>query len=304
MDIIRFKGGLGNQMFQYALLKALSTQGREVMGSLGFYAKNPLLAPFCLSDVFANASFDVVDENVFVEKDEQWREIKKHEKELESFLRDFDHRFFWVEEQSGTYDERIFETNNCVFVGYWQTEKYFRQIRKELLWDFQFSKGEEKLDRLKRKFLTNNYVSVHIRRGDYLKHPEIYGNICDEAYYDAALSLVRENINNPVFVFFSDEIQWVKEHYKYKDALYIEAEMFEHYQSWYDMSLMSCCAFNIIANSTFSWWGAWLNQRAERKVIAPKSWFNEREMPDICPEDWIRLGGKEDKEFLTRSFRE
>lgn len=305
MDIVRFKGGLGNQMFQYALLKALSLQGRKVMGSLGFYAKNPNLTAFCLKDVFPNISLDIVDESIFEEINERWRVIKKNKIELENFLIDYAHRFFWVEELNGTYDEHIFETKNCVFVGYWQTEKYFRQIRKELLWDFQFSKGEEQLDRLKKRLLDkDNYVSVHIRRGDYLKHPEIYGNICDEGYYEAALSFVTENIKKPVFVFFSDEIQWVKEHYKYKGALYIEAEMFEHYQSWYDMSLMSCCAFNIIANSTFSWWGAWLNQRAERKVIAPKPWFNEHEMPDICPEDWIRLGGKEDKEFLTRSFRE
>lgn len=296
MDIVRFKGGLGNQMFQYALLKALSLQGREVKGSLGFYDKHPNLASFCLRDVFPNVAFDIVDESVFNEIDEQWRIIKKNEEKLKNFLIDYEHRFFWVEEFNSTYDTHIFDTNNCVFVGYWQTEKYFCQFRKEILRDFQFSKGEDKLDKIRRKLLANdNYVSVHIRRGDYLRHPEIYGNICDEAYYDVALSFVRENVDNPTFVFFSDEIRWVKEHYKYEDVIYIEAEMFEHYQPWYDMCLMSCCSCNIIANSTFSWWGAWLNQRTGRKVIAPRLWTHGHERPDICPEDWIRLSGKEEK---------
>lgn len=290
MDIVRFKGGLGNQMFQYALLKALSLRGRLVEGSLGFYSKHPNLAPFCLTDVFTNISFTIVDEDIFEEKDTQWREIKQNTKELEKFLYDYNHRFFWVEEPEGTYDKNIFETSNCVFVGYWQTEKYFRQIREELLLDFQFPKGERQLKRLKRKFcLGNNYVSVHIRRGDYLDSPQIFGNICTEAYYDAAFSFISEYVKSPIFVFFSDEIQWVKRHYEFKDAIYIETAMFEHYQAWYDMCLMSYCSCNIIANSSFSWWGAWLNQRPEKKVIAPKTWFNGREMPDICPESWVRL---------------
>lgn len=297
MDIVRFKGGLGNQMFQYALLKALASRGRKAMGSLGFYVKNPSLASFCLSNVFPNVSFDIVDESIFEDINEQWRTIKKDETELRKYLTGYAHRFFWVEEQDGTYNEHIFDTNNCVFVGYWQTEKYFSHIRKELLWDFQFAVGEEKLEDLRNKFLVGNYVSVHIRRGDYLRHPEIYGNICVDSYYNEALAFVRKNVNNPVFVFFSDEIEWVREHYKYQDALYIEAEMFEHYQAWYDMCLMSCCVCNIIANSTFSWWGAWLNQRPGRKVIAPEPWLNGREMPDICPVDWIRLGKKEDRGF-------
>ncbi len=292
MDIVRFKGGLGNQMFQYALLKSLSMQERDVRASVGFYDKNPCQASFCLKDVFPNVLFELVDENIFEEINEQWRIIKENTEELGYFLKDYRHRFFWVEEQQGTYDEHIFETNNCVFVGYWQTDKYFRQIRKELLQDFCFNKGDKKLDRLKEILLNNNnYVSVHIRRGDYLKNPVIYGNICNERYYDMAMALVRENIDNPVFVFFSDEIGWVKEHYKYRDAIYIEADMFENYQTWYDMCLMSCCSCNIIANSTFSWWGAWLNQRPERKVIAPQPWFHQYEMPDICPDDWIRLSG-------------
>lgn len=293
MDIVRFKGGLGNQMFQYALLKALNLQGRKVMTSLGYYIKYPETAPFILQDVFKKISLDIVDECIFHEIDKRWREIKQDKQRLKDFSADYAHRFFWVEEAGGTYNKHIFETCDCVFVGYWQTEKYFSQCRTELLSDFQFMQGEERLGRLKQKIVSrNNYVSVHIRRGDYLQHSERYGNICTEQYYDAAMAQITMYVSKPIFVFFSDDIQWVKEHYKVEEAIYIEAEMFEHYQAWYDMCLMSCCSYNIIANSSFSWWGAWLNQRPEKKVIAPNPWFNGCEMPDICPEEWLRISGR------------
>lgn len=298
MDIVRFKGGLGNQMFQYALLKALSLQGREVVGSLGFYENHPQLRQFCLMDVFKNISFDIVDEQNFNIINEQWKQIKQDKKKYNSFIKDYSNRFFWVEETAGKYDKNIFKTHNCTFVGYWQTEKYFIQIRQKLLFDFQFLEGEKRLCILRDKLLkSDNYISIHIRKGDYLNFSELYGNICTEQYYENAMNYMKKQVDTPIFVFFSDDIKWVKEHYKIKNAIYIEPKMFENYQSWYDMCLMSCCTHNIIANSTFSWWGAWLNQRSNKKVVAPKTWINDvgsikYEMPDICPKEWIRIDEK------------
>ena len=291
MDIVRFRGGLGNQMFQYALLRTLSSQGREVMVSLGFYRKNPNVMPFVLKKVFGNVSFRVIDERIFEEIDKQWREIKQDGKRLDKFIEDYPNRFFWVEEPMiGIYDEHIFKTKHCTFVGYWQTEKYFKDIKEEILWNFQFAEGEKCLRVLKEKLLSgDNYVSVHIRRGDYLTISELYGNICTDQYYEAAMRFVGERLNSPVFVFFSDDIKWVEEHYKFHNAIYIKADMFRDYQAWYDMCLMSCCAYHIIANSSFSWWGAWLDKRKEKNVIAPKQWLNGYAMPDICPDEWVRL---------------
>lgn len=290
MDIVRFRGGLGNQMFQYAFLKALSSRGRKVMGSLGRYSKCGQTVRFCLPKVFENVAFEIVDEKKFEEINQRWKEIKQDKSRLKDFLELSDKRFFWVETLPGFYDENIFKTKNCTFVGYWQTEKYFYQIREELLKDFQFSFGEEKLASLKKKLLADDcYVSIHIRRGDYLQYQKGYGNICTEQYYKTAVQYMKEKVREPVFIFFSDDIGWVKEHYKLNDAIYIEAGMFKNYQAWYDMCLMSCCSHHIIANSTFSWWGAWLNQSSKKKVIAPKVWHNEYEMADVCPESWIRL---------------
>lgn len=291
MDIIRFKGGLGNQMFQYAFLKSLSSRGRNVAGSLGFYDKNPHLMPFCLTDIFGNISFNVADEETFEKVDKKWREIKRDEEKLNSFLKDYPNRFFWVESPMfGTYNKHVFDTCNCIFVGYWQTERYFKQIRNKILYDFQFSEGERALIYLRDKLLSSdNCVSLHVRRGDYLKTPELYGDICTVQYYKSAIQIMMEEIENPQFIIFSDDVEWVKEQSWLGDALYIESNLFRNYRPWYDMCLMTCCAGNIIANSSFSWWGAWLNQRTGRKVIAPRRWINKREMPDICPKDWIRL---------------
>ncbi len=293
MDIVRFKAGLGNQMFQYALLKALSSRGRIVLGSLGFYTKYPDLVSFSLNQVFKNVQFDVVDEHIFEKLDECWKVIKQNNEKLREFLLDYSNRFFWVEDPEGTYNEHIFDTCNCVFVGYWQTEKYFISIRKEILRDFKFSYGEEQLNKVKKQLLiSNRYVSVHIRRGDYLKCSKIYGGICTKQYYESAILHIKKYIDNLILVFFSDDMEWVKKYYYFENAIYIEEKMFEHYQAWYDMCLMSCCSANIIANSTFSWWGAWLNQRPEKRIVAPNPWFNEYKMPDICPDEWIRINSK------------
>lgn len=306
MDIVRFMAGLGNQMFQYGLLKALSMRGREVVGDLNSYKKCPQV-PFCLNTVFKNVSFEVadIDEAVIEQILAMWKVIIRNEKELNAYLAtDYSERFFLIE-NGGRYDEHIFDTRDCIFIGYWQTEKYFVQIRQTLLHDFQFQEGETKLVMWKERLLNSNcYVSVHVRRGDYLKTPQVFGGICTDEYYAAALRLMEEHIENPIFVFFSDDIVWVKEHYKYDNAIYIMSDMFEDYQEWYDMCLMSCCSHNIIANSSFSWWGAWLNQRPERVVIAPEPWFNTKEMAEICPESWIRLDAKKAYQINNKFIEE
>lgn len=290
IDIVRFKGGLGNQMFQFAFYQALKDKNRDVRASLGHYNKRFASREFCLTKIFPQIVLDYISDEEFNTIDMIWREIRNDKIKLEQFKSEPKYRFFWVEESGGTYDAHVFETVNCAFVGYWQTEKYFVQIREKLLQDFQFPKGEEVLCALRERLLSGrNYVSVHIRRGDYLLSPQYYGDICTAGYYRAAMNYIENIVAEPIYVFFSDDMQWVKQNYKLINAIYIEADMFKNYEAWYDMCLMSCCSHNIIANSSFSWWGAWLNKNNEKKVVAPKPWINEYKMPDICPENWIRL---------------
>lgn len=294
MDIVRFKGGLGNQMFQYAFLKSLESKGRNVGASLGFYKEHPELRQFELDNVFPNIKMKTGFDAEFFRAYDKWCSIKYDNVKLDTFKKDLKNRFFWSEaaEEEGNYQEKVYETENCVFSGYWQTEKYFTEIRKELVKDFDFSDINKDYGLLllsKRLLANDSYISIHVRRGDYLQWPEIYGEICTEQYYQDAMTLLETKVHCPIFVFFSDDINWVKSHLRRAEGIYIDNSIFDHYQPWYDMYLMSCCSHNIIANSSFSWWGAWLNQRENRQVVAPKKWFYSQDRRDVCPEDWIRL---------------
>ena len=291
MDIVRFKSGLGNQMFQYAFYQALRSRERCVKANLGYYSKHPEKMRFSLTEVFPQISLEYISDEEFEIIDSEWRRIKENESKLDIFLGDYKNRFFWVEEKGFCYHPEVFETQNCTFVGYWQSEKYFQGLRDILLKDFYFAYGEKKLEDLCNKILLGDqYVSVHIRRGDYLNNPKVWGALSQSNYYINSICFMKEKIGTPQIVFFSDDIQWVKQKYHYENAIYIEESMFDSYQSWYDMRLMSCCSHNIIANSSFGWWGAWLNKNENKIVIAPAKWtFDGRIQKDICPSDWIRL---------------
>lgn len=290
LDIVRFKGGLGNQMFQYALLRALTQRGRDVRANLGFYRMHPELMRFCLTDVFPHIDIRFIEDEKFEQLNQSWREIKRQDEILKKYLSNYSGRFFWVEEPLGIYNEGVFETKNCAFVGYWQTEKYFKNIRNVLLEDFSFKHGDVKFEQLKRELGKNpQYVSVHIRRGDYLQNPEIYGNLAETNYYKEAMEYINAKVDNPVYVYFSDEIQWVKERFDYNNAIFIEDSMFDDYCMWYDMCLMSCCAHNILANSSFSWWGAWLNKNEDKIVVSPEIWFKNATMQDVWCDGWVKM---------------
>ena len=136
-----------------------------------------------------------------------------------------------------------------------------------------------------------NTIGVHIRRGDFLesRYAREIGNICDIAYYRKALDLIKERYEDAVFCFFSNDMEWVKKTFHEENALYIDGCMFDEYHDWYDMYVMSICKHNIIPNSTFGWWGAWLNQNPDKTVIAPKRWRNRWEANDWCPPEWVLI---------------
>lgn len=291
MDIVRFKGGLGNQMFQYAFIEALKSRGREVKGSIGGYLKNPNTRSYFLTKVFPEIDLDYVTDCEFDIIDNEWRKIKQNEERRKEFCNDYVNRFFWVEDiknEPCTYHPEVFLTRECTFVGHWQSEKYFKNIRNILVSKFFFTKLIPKLREFGEMLTESNYTSVHVRRGDYLLYPDVY-MVCTIDYYLKAINYIKQKESYTKFIFFSDDIGWVKEHIKISDALYFNNNMFESYEDWYDMYLISKCKHNIIANSTFSWWGAWLNQNINKIVIAPRRWHNNNSTPDIWCDEWIKL---------------
>ncbi len=124
--------------------------------------------------------------------------------------------------------------------------------------------------------------------GDYVNHP-IHGGICTMDYYQQAIDIMKSKIVNPKFFIFSNDIEWCHSHLKLADAVYITGNKGEN--SYRDMQLMSMCKHNIIANSSFSWWGAWLNNNPDKIVIAPAKWFNDPKINtrDLIPDDWIKI---------------
>lgn len=284
MCIVNFIGGLGNQMFQYAFLKNLQYNGKKV---LAYLDSNVGTANFCLLNVFKNIHLEICtkeQKKVLIEKN-----VNEEEKTKKFMLYTEDNIYETKEKRT---DMSILDVTGGVFSGLFQTYKFAEQVKDELMDDFKFHQYyDSKLDRLYEIITSYQAVSIHIRRGDYLlgNNKWIYGDICTDAYYKNAIAYLKNRIGTCKFIFFSNDIKWVKKHYDIDGAIYIDKKMFDHYQDWYDMYLMSVCKHNIIANSTFSWWGAWLNKNKEKIVIAPKRWINFCDYRDIYPNCWIKI---------------
>lgn len=277
--IVHFSGGLGNQMFQYALMKNYLLKKENVFADVSYYqlAEGGI---FQLTDVFRNIKTKSCDAG------QKYRLVKKY---LDG---DIEGKFIVDSEIKYDIDKSVLDMKTGFVKGLHQNYYIASLIREYLLQDFQFDLSA---DRQLRKWCEsmraqNNIVSVHVRRGDYLsdKYRNALGDVCTEVYYNKAMDYMEQRVEDCRFYFFSDDIEWVKEHYKRSNAVYIESNMFAEYQNWYDMCLMSFCSHHIIANSTYSWWGAWLNPR-KKIVIAPKDWSRTKNFADICPAEWIRI---------------
>lgn len=278
--ILFFGGGLGNQMFQYALMKNYLIRDKNVYADLDDYLL-PSKGIFELTDVFGNIDLRICST-------EQKNELLK--RYVGGKVRG---KFVVDNKDSDGIDEKLLEISAGIIKGLHQNYYFANSVRKELIEDFSFNvDAEEKLKILCREFgCSQNTVSVHIRRGDYLspRYYSILGGVCTKQYYEQAMAFMEEKIAECRFCFFSDDILWVKDHFPKENAIYIDESMFDNYQNWYDMCLMSFCSHNIIANSTFSWWGAWLNKKADKIVIAPRKWSKTLKFSDICPPEWIRM---------------
>jgi hypothetical protein len=196
------------------------------------------------------------------------------------------------EKYNYSFKPEIFELTNSnffLFLGGWHCEKYFVKIEQSIRMLYKFN-----LDNLDSKniFLLNNIkksesVAIHIRRGDYYTvGSKILGGICNHNYYRKAISSINKRVKNPKYFIFSDDPDWVKKHYML-DGVYVEGNTGEN--SWKDMLLMSVCKHNIICNSSFSWWGAWLNKNKNKIVICPSKFIIFEKTTDVYPETWSKI---------------
>jgi hypothetical protein len=176
--------------------------------------------------------------------------------------------------------------------GCWQSEKYFRNIEAVIRRDFSFKTPLTGLNaEWASRIADSTSISLHVRRGDYVANPKalaVHG-LCGPDYYHLAADRFVRELPAPEFFIFSDDIAWVREHLQIAQPChYIDNN--KGADSYNDMHLMSLCRHHIIANSSFSWWGAWLNPRTDKKVIAPRRWFaNGRPVHDLIPAGWVTL---------------
>lgn len=278
MIIIDVCGGLGNQMFQYALYVAFVNKGKKVMLDYSHVSKDMDKISRCtILDSFVLLKFKNIND-IFCCKNIIQTVLKKIYIPIN-------------EKKAGVYDESVFDIKSGLLIGYWQTEKYFKQYREELREAFRIRQALSSTSNkvLKEIEITPNAISVHVRLGDYdtEDNKAIYGNICTTEYYRLATKHMLEQNPDAVFFVFSNDIEKAKRIMPLVNTFFVEGN--DERNGWEDMYLMSKCKHHIIANSTFSWWGAWLNNNPSKIVIAPKIWLNTREMPDICPEEWIRI---------------
>lgn len=291
MIITKLQGGLGNQMFQYAVGKFLAEKNNAELkldiSNFGQEDKKTTPRKFELKN------FNI---NTKIATREEIKYFKKYKKSNIRFFRFLYNKIFaddsiYISQKSYYFDPEILKLKDNIYLnGEWQSEKYFKNIRNILTQEFTPKIKSYTYEKYIEKIQSTDSISIHIRRGDYLnkKLLENYG-ICSLDYYNKAIKLIIEKISNPTFFIFSDDIEWVKENLKIDfPTIFVSNGEIKDYE---ELILMSKCKHNIIANSSFSWWGAWLNQNPNKIVIAPKNWFkNESWAPkDLIPENWLRI---------------
>ena len=254
---VNLKGGLGNYLFQIA--------------STYSYAKE-----FNKTPIFETETSVTVHKNIKYYNDNILKKISLITKDNLNYKHNYIERVFH-------YNKIPLFNDSVKLDGYFQSEKYFEKYTSEIreLFTFNIPHIIKKYD----SFIHKNKCSIHVRRGDYLKSPNHHPTQPIQYYLNA----MKHFNNDTIYLIFSDDINWCKQNFPKNDKLiFIEGN-----KDYEDLMLMSMCQNNIICNSTFSWWAAWLNKNKNKKVVAPRRWFgsalSKNNTKDIYPKNWILL---------------
>jgi len=292
---VALNGGLGNQLFQYATGKALALSNNTLLSldllslasklqwkSLATYRKYEL-------DIFA---IDAITNKPLFNNKYLYPLAKTH-----YFAAKFMNklRFNYVKERAFEFDaDLLHQPDNTYLEGHFQSERYFKHIEPVLRKELVFKSNLLGLNKDWASMISQtNSISLHIRRGDYLLNTNNLHKhgLTSVLYYKKTLEYISSKIEHPVFFIFTDDVKWVTESFNIDFPFYVVDNNRTPDTSYVDMQLMSLCKHNIICNSTFSWWGAWLNANSHKIVIAPKQWFADTAInsKDIYPSEWIKL---------------
>ena len=285
-------GGLGNQMFQYAAGRALSLEyGVPLRLDVSGFAGYGLHQGFELQRVFNCPGEIAAEAEVRGILGWQYSSVIRRVVSRPGMAA-FRRKGFVVEPFFSYWPDICRIPKDSYLFGYWQSDKYFQAHAPVIRADFAFkSPLADKNAELGEQIGRENAISLHVRRGDYVKNPKTTAThgLCSPEYYQSAIQYVIDRVERPSFYIFSDDPAWVRENMKIKyPSVYVDHNLGA--ESYNDMRLMSMCRHHIIANSSFSWWGAWLNSSTDKIVVAPKHWFAiEKDAKDLLPQSWVRL---------------
>jgi hypothetical protein len=289
MVIVRLTGGLGNQLFQYATAFRLAHVSQSLLKlDVSSYIRNPHRTyALTLFNISSTRLADSEELRPFQGR-ERVRQLK-HWLNQKKWLRS---RWRWVKQPSLHYfmQEVLGLRGDIYLDGIWQSEKYFQDIAPVIRAEFTLNdKLAGRNEIMARAILSTSAVSMHIRRGDYISNPATRSlhEVCSLDYYERALRLLTEVEPKPHIFVFSDDPGWVRENIRFPFPITV-VDHNPPEQAHEDLRLMGLCRHHIIANSSFSWWGAWLCQYPDKTVFAPNRWFNtaESDVSDIVPSSW------------------
>lgn len=293
MIIVKIIGGLGNQMFQYALGRALAHKNNtELKLDISDFRDRYKLHSYSLKHLNIGEKIASIKEIELLKTGSKSRILSpllKIFKKIPGRNATGSH----IMEKKFSFDASILSLGDNIYLdGYWQSEKYFINIQDIIRREFQIkTPPDPNNDSMIKRIETTDAVAVHIRRGDYVSNSKtnsIHGSASLE-YYTKAAKIMMDATNAPTFFIFSDDPQWVKENLRLPSSI-IYADHNGPEKNYEDLWLMSLCKHHIIANSTFSWWGAWLAKNENQKVIAPLKWFNnDTDTRDLIPSRWERI---------------
>jgi hypothetical protein len=290
MIIVQLRGGLGNQMFQYALGRRLALDRNVPLKlDLSWFSQQE-------ERHFELDAFNILAKIASSKEVDRLRNFsnKRYLRNIFAIYQKYRNKYkrrVIKEWKERSYDSNILMgPKNCYLEGYWQSEKYFGPIAKNLREEFTSREPLPEPDQILAKEIRGNAdsVSVHIRRGDYISgNMGFWVGTLD--YYLRAMQYIKTQIPSTYFYFFSDDIGWVKDNFPHTgQEKFIEPRL--ESKSYLDMFLIMQCKHHINANSSFSWWGAWMGERETSIVIVPNRWFQDRPYPeDRVPERWLRL---------------
>lgn len=299
MDIVLLSGGLGNQLSQYAFAIAKRRKSPRVkvnsyltrrQGEHNGYELQRVFGIPDESDIWSDLICRYFRKIVFLSINRFWGPFCKCMLALTKCIMRCGNMRLVLEEG---FDASLLEHKQGlnIYWGGWHSEKYYSLVEDEIRSAYKFDTGKlnGKSLALKKRLDNLNGVSLHIRRGDKMseENMKIYGDICTEEYYRKAVDYIKARVDNPTFVVFSDDSEWTRDNVRLENCIYVDWNKGE--DSWQDLCLMSFCKHNIGANSTFSWWGAWLNGNPDKIVVVPSVFFQGVCTPDIWPEKWIKI---------------